>query len=283
MRLVEQGLGDLYVARTFSARRCAEMRGPTSRVSQQIGSAAVRSSRLGEGVELKLVLSRKGVDAGSGGCTSPIVDGTPHSLPIPTKREGVETTYAALGLTEYIRHAKKLSPQMTCHEDPMFGQQVCAFGQTGAAQSHLAKQGVGVGDVFLFFGLFSGAKSQDRHHRIFAYLKVEQVIRLGAEPRRDQSPAGLPRPHPHVLGRWNNNNSLYVGEGKRARRADCRLRLTAPGENVSVWRVPPWLRKAGLTYHRAPERWLGEDRLRAVARGQEFVAAIFEVADRGRR
>ena len=28
------------------------------------------------------------------------------------------------------------------------------FGQEGAAETHLANQGVGTGDVFLFFGLF---------------------------------------------------------------------------------------------------------------------------------
>ena len=223
---------------------------------------------------MRLVLSRKGVDAGSGRCTSPIVDGVPYSLPIPTKREGAETTYADLGLTDYIRHAKHLAPNRTCHEDPMYGDGVCGFGQTGAAQSHLANQGVGEGDVFLFFGLFSDVKGQDRHHRIFGYLKVERVIRLGAKPSRDRSPAGLPRAHPHVLGHWNSNNTLYVGEGRRAQRADSRLRLTAPGEIVSVWRVPPWLREAGLTYHGAPERWLEGDRLRAASRGQEFVTTI---------
>jgi hypothetical protein len=223
---------------------------------------------------VRLILSRKGVDAGSGRCASPIVNGVPYSLPIPTIRVGAETTYADLGLTDCISHAKNLAPHLTCHEDPMFGEQVCGFGQTGPAQGHLANQGVREGDIFLFFGLFCDAKGRDRHHLIFGYLKVEQIIRLGAEPSRDQSPAGLPRSHPHVLGRWNSNNTLYVGEGKRAQRAEGRLRLTAPGETVSVWQVPPWLREAGLTYHRAPERWLAGDRLRAASRGQEFVTTI---------
>ena len=43
---------------------------------------------------------------------------------------------------------------------------------------------------------------------------------------------------------------------------------------MSVWQVSPWLREAGLTYHAASERWLDGNRLRAVARGQEFIATI---------
>lgn len=46
----------------------------------------------------------------------------------------------------------------------MFEQGRCAFGQTGAAQSHLANNGVGIGDLFLFFGLFSESDGSARHH-----------------------------------------------------------------------------------------------------------------------
>ena len=192
---------------------------------------------------MKLVLSRKGVDSGSGRCASPIVDGVPYSLPIPTKREGVATTYADIGLTDHIRHAKYLAPELTCHEDPMYGEQVCGFGQTGAAQKSPREPGRRKRRHVPFLGLFSDAEGRDRHHRIFGYLKVEQVIPLGAEPTREKSPEGLPRPHPHVLGYWNSNNTLYFGEGRRAQSADSRLRLTAPGQTVSVWQVPPWLRR----------------------------------------
>ena len=147
---------------------------------------------LGGEVLVRLVLSRKGVDGGSGGCASPIVQGVPCSLPIPTEREGVETTYADLGLTDCIRYAKNLTAGQTCHEDPMFGEQVCAFGQTGAAQSHLANNEIGIGDVFLFFGPFSDAKGNDRHHRIFGYLKVDDVILLGGEAAPRSEPARPP-------------------------------------------------------------------------------------------
>lgn len=222
---------------------------------------------------MKLILSRKGVDGGSGGCASPVIDGRPVSLPIPTQRAG--TTYRDLRLAEAFERATRgrRSGDETCHEDPMFGAGVCGFGQTGAAQSHLARHGVGVGDVFLFFGLFSDQDGRDRHHRVFGYLRVEHVIALGAEPDPSRSPAGLPRPHPHVPGAWNANNTLYVGDGRTAGHASDALRLSA-GPQVSVWRVPPWLRTAGLTYHGAAQRWLDGDRLASVGRGQEFIAPV---------
>jgi hypothetical protein len=232
---------------------------------------------------MKMVFSRKGVDSGAGGCASPIVDGIPISLPIPTKKDGVSTTYRSLGLGDHFERAtrkQRRSADERCHEDPMFGTGICAFGQVGIAQSHLANQGVGPGDVFLFFGLFSDEDGRNRHHRIFAYLRIAEVIPFGSEPRLNQSPGGLPRPHPHVIGSWKNNNTLYLGEGKRARHAHERLRLSADEKQISIWNVPPWLRAAGLSYHSAPERWLDNGRLRSAAKGQEFITPVATEAAR---
>ena len=108
------------------------------------------------GPAMKLVFSRKGFDSASGGFPSPIVDGVPVSLPIPAK-ERSHTTYADLGLGTLVEHVtgRRLTGANLCHCDPMFENGRCAFGQIAAAQSHLANNGVSVGDVFLFFGLFS--------------------------------------------------------------------------------------------------------------------------------
>jgi hypothetical protein len=105
---------------------------------------------------VRIIFSRKGFDSGVGGVPSPIIDGRPISLPIPTNRRS-ETTYADLGLSEIVEAATKgrIAGTSLCHHDPMFEQGRCAFGQTGAAQAHLANNAVGVGDVFLFFGLFA--------------------------------------------------------------------------------------------------------------------------------
>lgn len=228
---------------------------------------------------MQLILSRKGVDSGAGRCASPIVNGEPISLPIPEHHPGrTTTTYRMIGKAELLERATggRCTGDTLCHEDPMFGDGICAFGQVGPAQSHLASHGVGPGDVFLFFGLFSDEDGRNRHHRIFGYLQVAHVIPLGPEPDPGQSPQGLPRPHPHVMGDWTEakNNTLYVGEGQRARHAHDALRLTGDAKQISVWNVPPWFKAAGLSYHTNPVRWLEDDQLRSVGRGQEFVAPV---------
>ena len=156
----------------------------------------------------------------------------------------------------------------------MFEEGRCAFGQTGAAQSHLDYNGVGISDVFLFFGLFAGSAGDDPHHRIFGYLEVADVTRPGAEPTLSDQPAGFRHRHPHTIGQWNANNTIYTGPGNTAASDVPGLRLSLPHGPVSFWMVPAWLREVGLTYHRDPARWHSNGTLRVVARGQEFVADI---------
>lgn len=156
----------------------------------------------------------------------------------------------------------------------MFQANKCAFGQTAAAQSHLANNGVGVGDVFLFFGLFSDLSGKDRHHRIFGYLQVEEVMHLGASPTLADQPSGFEKRHPHTIGEWNPNNTIYLGPGAVTTSSEKSLRLTRIGDRVSLWRVPSWLRKAGLSYHGKQSRWSNDDTLQVVGRGQEFVSDI---------
>lgn len=220
---------------------------------------------------MRIIFSRKGFDQSSGGAPSPIVNGRPVSLPIPAKDRS-RTTYRDLGLGELVERATRgrIGPDHLCHEDPVFAGGRCAFGQTGAAQSHLANQSVGVGDVFLFFGLF-GNNRKDRHHRIFGYMKVERILRAGAQPAFKRID-GFRRRHPHTIGTWHANNTIYLGPGALARRAPDALRLTDGGGTAGIWRVPPWLRQTGLTYHADTRRWLEGNRLQAVSRGQEFVA-----------
>lgn len=157
-----------------------------------------------------------------------------------------------------------------CHHDPMFVNGECIFGQTGAAQSHLARNQVNVGDLFLFFGLFADEQTGQRHHRFFGYLRVQmmrEVSRLSDAEREELRELR----HPHVMGSWFANDMIYRGEGAAAMQARPRLRLTRPGGPVSQWIVPSWLRGKGLTYHGKPARWSRSGELSAVARGQEFV------------
>jgi putative DNA base modification enzyme with NMAD domain len=229
---------------------------------------------------MKIIFSRKGFDSGTGGAPSPIIDRRPISLPIPTRHRS-ETTYADLGLSEIVEAVTKgrIAGTSLCHNDPMFENNRCAFGQTGAAQAHLANNAVGVGDVFLFFGLFAHPDGRDRHHRLFGYLQVEEVIPLGRHPVEDDQPPGFLRRHPHTLGEWNPNNTLYLGQGQVTRAAHDDLSLSRPGSAVSRWRVPSWLREVGLTYHARADRWEGADTLSVAARGQEFVSDVGDRQD----
>ncbi len=219
---------------------------------------------------MRIIFSRKGFDTGSGGTASPIIGGRPISLPIPTSHRSI-TTYDHLGLGEIVERVTrgKITRDHLCHEDPMFTDGRCLFGQCGAAQSHLRNMGVGIGDVFLFFGLFSDEHTGERHHRIFGYLHVGDVI-APATTKLER----LERPHPHTLGDWNENNTIYRGKGAVASRGHDALRLTQPGGPIRRWIIPGWLKSVGLSYHNKPERWLADDRLEIVARGQEFVADI---------
>ena len=104
---------------------------------------------------------------------------------------------------------------------------------------------------------------------------------------------GLAR-HPHVWGWWDDTNTVYVaaaelqlpgapartpGAGLFGRDPDGALQLTASDARTrSEWIVPRGFRpgegRKGLTYHRDRARWSTrrtQTRLRAVARGQEFV------------
>ena len=224
---------------------------------------------------MKIVFSRKGFDSASGGGPSPIVRGQPVSLPIPAGRGASATSYDALGLGEAAGLASRgqLAGGDLCHHDPMFlpGDR-CLFGQCGAAQTHLENRGVGAGDLFVFFGLFAG-EGHAPHHRIFGYLRVEDVVPLSncTDARLEHWRA---LGHPHVLGMQASNDTLWIGPGRTAQAAHPELRLTVEGANPSLWQVPRWLKRSGLSYHDREDRWQRGGRLQSVARGQEFVTDI---------
>lgn len=222
---------------------------------------------------MRIIFSRKGFDSGSGGGPSPIVDGRPVTLPIPAGAAS-NTTYGELGLGEHAARSSrgKLGADDFCHHDPMFTEDgECLFGQCGAAQTHLERQGVREGDVFLFFGLFRDwEQGGEPHHRFFGYLEVAEIV-----PLSDGAPQELiDIAHPHALVMHHRNDVIYRGPGGMAARASNALRLTVPGGPVTLWNRPEWLKRGGLSYHDKPERWLRGSKLRSVARGQEFVAEI---------
>lgn len=270
---------------------------------------------------MKIVLSRKGFDSKYGGCASPILpDGRLVSLPIPTRDrssirygelqvDGIDVGALVVSLSRgRVAHSTK------CHLDPDLARSILprqgdwrpAFGQTGRAQRHLKRQDVGVGDLFLYFGWFRAVRQDtpgrwayDRHsadlHHLFGWLQVGEIIHLGAKPARLAERHPDVANHAHFSGEWDAENTLYVA-GHRLnlpglrdsipgagvfRRADTRLRLTAPGATRSMWNLPdffhPRPNRPPLSFHGRAERWQRTDegvRLRSAAIGQEFVLDI---------
>ena len=265
---------------------------------------------------MKLVLSRKGFDSQYGGIASPILpDGRLLPLPIPSLHDADtmrDLGFEGVALDTLLRDLSRnrWCSESRVHLDPQLyrpaGQHtrgwLPTFGQTGAAQGHLAAQGVGKGDLFLFFGWFGEVELRNGHwqykrprrdlHVIFGWLEVDHVLPIVRERgeclRRHRWIAS----HPHVANPrhyTDTRNTLYVApETSRLARAARAgggyfphlhddLVLTGPGPNRSIWRLPGWFTPRGrppLSYHGQPERWrrVGTTvELESVAKGQEFV------------
>lgn len=242
---------------------------------------------------MKIVLSRKGFDSQYGRIASPVLpDGTLLSLPIPTSTSRCRFAELKHGGSSYADLIVELGGDAAmadgcCHLDPDLRPGsapgwVPAFGQTGAAQTHLANQGVGVGDLFLFFGRFRQTelgpggrlryvRDAPTQHIVFGYLQVGKVVQ--GEQVRDypwHPHAENPDPLP--------NNTLYLAADRfmatdlpGAGVFDSREErvLTAPGQSPSRWRLLDWMTHTTISYH-SPSR-IRDDHFQSVAKGQEFV------------
>lgn len=265
---------------------------------------------------MRLILSRKGYDSASGGHPSPIFpDGRLCSLPIPSEDdlrlqdvrfgEGSLGEVAAqlLGDPGLLTARTHLDPDIDAAARPRGSGWKPCFGQTGAAQAHLEKQGVGVGDLFLFFGWFRQVEAfggtwhylrgAPDIHCLFGWLQVGSISRLDDG---DEAPTWASE-HPHVgnADRYRSShsrNTLYVASrflelpalpgglsgGGVFPRYSPTLRLTAAECSRSVWRLPdcfePRPGNEPLSYHASAKRWSRDDEgilLRTAGRGQEFV------------
>lgn len=268
---------------------------------------------------MKIIFSRKGYDSKAGGVASPIFcDDTFCSFPIPSERPKLrlkDIRFQRTNLGFLVKQLAKnsrlgnegvhLDPDLDYNARPRKPGWLPAFGQVGAAQTHLETQKVGKGDLFLFFGWFRrvltspGEVRYDRTsppiHCLFGWLQVGKVYQPGT--KGDGTPHWAVD-HPHVqYARTNHyklqkNNTLYVAF-PRLRVPGIRrsiagggifphftehLRLTAPGSTRSVWKLPNCLYpKRGvpaLSYHEDRGRWRKTAQgvlLRTVGRGQEFV------------
>lgn len=264
---------------------------------------------------MKIIFSRKGFDSGYGKIPSPILeDGMLLSLPIPSLEdsdtmESLDAQGFDLGSLLHDLSGGKHSIKTRIHHDPELlnhrGHQQNwrpVLGQTGAAHGHLAKQGVGPGDIFLFFGWFRQVervggrwryvRAAPNLHVLFGWLEVDGVLPIVLERQRclDMYPAIATHPHVASPEHYSHrNNHLYIGRehshfsparqgGGYFRRFSPQLQLTTPGGTRTLWRLPEWMApgpgKRSLTYHEDPARWTmasGHTLMQSVGKGQEFV------------
>jgi hypothetical protein len=230
---------------------------------------------------VRIVLSRKGFDASSGGVASPILpDGRLVSLPIPARDapvpyRDVRVNGEALGpLVEELSRGRvragdraHLDPDLDRAALPRLPGWRAAFGQLGAAQAHLAARGVGPGDLFLFFGWFREVerargglrprRGAPDLHVLFGWLAVGEVLHVGEGAGAIVARRPWLASHPHAhLGRATGNtiyvaaDRLHVPGGPRDglpgaglfRTVSEALVLTQDGQPMrSVWRLPPAL------------------------------------------
>ncbi len=248
---------------------------------------------------MKLILSRKGFDSRFGGVASPIFpDGTMLSLPIPDEERLTATKYRELraqndvdvGLVVEQLTRGHLTGDHRMHFDPDLERSALArhgawapgFGPGTSAWGHLKGQGVGDGDLFLFFGWFRDVEQVDgtwRYkpkgvgdiHAIFGWMYVE-----GA-PVGNTTGTSLGY-HPHSKSDGSADPVILTGSnaGMFTNYSDA-LRLTAPGCTRSIWSLPsdffPRGRKP-MSYHPSAEAWRedgGRTILKSARIGQEFV------------
>lgn len=285
-----------------------------------------------------IIFSRKSFDSASGHGYSPFDSATGKYILIPipigkseqsiankTKYGDIEIKPNYLpgihvsNLSDLIFHdslrfsgmAKREISNNFAHIDPWLGpcpwltdksnHPIGALGQVNAAQGHLAKNGVGVGSLFLFFSRFIPIK--DRRNRIgvtinqkkgayflYGWLKVGRVAKSFPDIRDKE----LELRHPHATEAYFNirkNNTIYISDrflsGESGipgcgyfPRLSKKLLLTSVDhyETPTTWELPGFFYELENrpTYLGKESRWQLEEGgekclVKIPARGQEFV------------
>lgn len=268
-------------------------------------------------IAMKLILSRKGFDSSNGGCPSPILE-TGALCPLPIPQPDASTSYQQIafngaGLAPIVEALTRgrLKGRAGAHLDPDLRRDSLErrpgwrpiFGQAGGAASHLARQGVGAGDLFIFFGWFRRAEGSGASirfvrgapdlHVIFGWMQIGSVRTVDEVLRREVPWA---RAHPHLETRERyRNNTVYIasdrlnlagidaaGAGVFERVApELILTQQTPYLGRSTWTLPRWFNRGerpALSRHGDARRWSAGSsesvRLRSVPIGQEFVLDI---------
>jgi len=203
---------------------------------------------------MKVILSRKGFDSGTGGFASPIIVDNGNvkeskllSLPIPVTEKqrnkgerGIPYDNLRFGRESVSEIIQQLSNgrfnfNQQAHLDPDLDEDRLinredkenwqpVFGQTGSAQSHLKNNEVGKGALFLFFGWFKQTKYNNNGDLKYVRGAKNLHIIFGwlqvgkiLEVAKDKIPPWL-EDHPHVKNKdidgYKKNNTIYVASDK---------------------------------------------------------------------
>jgi hypothetical protein len=263
---------------------------------------------------MKVILSRKGFDSKYGKINSPIMpDGTLLSFPIPQNNDSIrfdELTFKNKSYFEIIKELKhnwKYPDNQAAHLDPDIRKEAYnnrtkdwrpILGQSAAAQGHLKNQGVGIGDIFLFFGSFEETEYNDQklkyrnnldypkgRHIIFGYLQIGEIHELKTDADYNALPT-FTKYHSHADrnfrendGKVRSNNCIYIASEKLSFNTnlagggtlnynETRV-LTKKGKNKSMWDLPGFLKQLKITYHK--EESFINDYFQSADIGQEFV------------
>jgi hypothetical protein len=271
---------------------------------------------------MKIILSRKGFDSENGGMPSPIFpDGKMISLPIPTNEitstvQINDLQFSGYNIAKVVSDLKGISANQYVHLDPDINYGILkdrlkdwrgAFGQVHAAQGHLANNGIGKGDLFIYFGWFreveevhgvwqfkKGAKNL---HVIYGWLCVDEIISVKGNVQNILEKYPWLTNHPHLMGTWDNNNTIYIGSqslpdtinGKESgfgvfdTLRDIQILTDTTQNNRTLWKLPASFFQTPLTYNPL-KNWKeieGEDsvHLRSASKGQEFILDTKEYPD----
>lgn len=264
---------------------------------------------------MKVIFSRKGFDSSYGGFPSVILPSEMGnkmiSFPIPetnSNRAGkkadelcfvlhdgnslsLKDIFEQLGITDKINvpsEPKSKGLENTVfHFDPEVqeiedGRTYVAFGQRGAASSHLLSNGINAGDVFLFFGTFkktlleNGKITYDSAiheiQAIWGYMIVDDIIHVNNIEESQFAKYPDIGTHLHYVNRKSEvgENIIICGKHFGTFDYDDKYRLTKLGYKKSFWELPDIFRYTDIAYCGRVEN---PARFKSADIGQEFVVS----------
>lgn len=183
-----------------------------------------------------------------------------------------------------------MDPDLLRASRPRFTGWRPSLGQINAAAGHLRNQGIGQGDLFLFYGWFRPTEwvagklrftgPREGFHAIFGYLQVDDILRPGSV---DEVPGWL-ADHPHCVETrvGNPTNAIYISKpvlswDPRAPGAGTfhfapPLILSKSGMSRSCWALDPGIfGNVEISYH-SREAWR-DGYFKSYPRAQEYVIA----------